>query len=52
LTLKYRELEIWVKVYSRSLKMVPFENMGTVSYSPSIATIAVSLAVSEIFRVK
>ena len=29
-----------------TLKTVPFENVGTVSYSHSIATMAVSLAVS------
>jgi len=39
-------------VHSRSLKVVPFESLGTVSYSPSIVTMAVSLAVSEIFSVK
>jgi len=32
--------------------MVSFENVGTVSYSPFIITMGVSLAVSEIFSVK
>ena len=32
--------------------MVPFESSGTVSYSHSIVTIAVSLAISEIFSIK
>ena len=32
--------------------MVPFESLGTVSYSPSIVTMPVSLAVCEIFSVK
>ena len=31
---------------------VPFESMGTVSYSPSIVTMAVSVAVCEIFSIK
>jgi len=31
---------------------VPFESFGAVSYSPSIVTMAVSVAVSEIFSVK
>jgi len=35
-----------------SLKMVPFESLGAVSYSPSIVTVAVSVAVCEIFSVK
>jgi len=35
-----------------SLKAVTFERLGTVSYSPSIVTMAVSLAISEIFSIK
>jgi len=34
------------------VKLVPFESLGAVSYSPSIATIAVSVAVCEILSVK
>jgi len=32
--------------------MVPFESMGMVSYSPSILTMAASLAISQIFIIK
>jgi len=35
-----------------SLKLVPFERLVAVSYSPSIVTVAVSVAVCEIFSVK
>jgi len=48
----YRDLEMWVRGHSKSLKMVPFESLGTVSYSPSIITMTVSLDISEIITVK
>jgi len=35
-----------------SLKLVPFESLGAVFYSPSIVSVAVSVAVCEIFSVK
>jgi len=35
-----------------SLKLVPFESVDAVSYSPSIVTMTVSVAVCEIFSVK
>jgi len=35
-----------------SLKLVPFESLGVVSYMPSIITMAISVAVCEIFCVK
>ena len=35
-----------------SLKLVPFESLGAVSYSPSIVPMAVSVTVCEIFCVK
>jgi len=35
-----------------SLKLVIFERLGAVSYWPSIVTVAVSVAVCEIFNVK
>ena len=31
---------------------MPFESLGAVSYSPSIVTVAVSVAVCEIFSIK
>jgi len=41
---------MWVRGHSK--KVVPFESLGTVSYLPSIVTMAVSVAILEIFSVK
>ena len=46
------DLENKVRVHSRSLKMVPFESLGMVSYSSSIVTMAVYLVISQIFSIK
>ena len=45
-----RDLEIWVIGHWRSFKLVPFESLGPVFYSPSIATMALSCIISEIKR--
>ena len=34
----YLDLEIWVKGHSKSLKLVPFESLGAVSFLSSIVT--------------
>jgi len=49
---KYHDIEIWLSGYSRSLKLLPFKSLGEVSYSLSIVTMAVSVAVCVIFSVK
>ena len=43
---------MWLRGHSRSLKLVPFKSLGAVSYSPSIVTLAVSVAVCEILAPK
>jgi len=43
---------MWVRGHSRSLKLVPFESSGAVSYSSFIVTMAVSVAVCKIFSVE
>ena len=43
---------MWDEGHSRSLKLVPFKSFGVVSYSSSIVTMAVSVAVCDIFSVK
>jgi len=43
---------MWVSGHSRLSKVVPFESLGTVSYSPAIVTMAVSVAILKIFSVK
>jgi len=35
-----------------SLKLVPFDSLVAVSYSPSIVTMAISVAVCELFSIK
>ena len=43
---------MWVRGHLRLLKVVPFESLGMVSYSPSIVTMAVSVAILEIVSIK
>jgi len=46
------DVKIWLRGHLRSLKLVPFKSLGAVSYSPSIVTMVVSVAVCEIFTIE
>jgi len=39
---------MWVKSHSTSLKLVPFESLGAVSYSASIVTMAIYCILRDI----
>jgi len=39
----YRDLEMWVRGQSRSLKIVPLESLATVSYLPSISIVTMAV---------
>jgi len=43
---------MWLRGHPRLLKLVLFKSLGAVSYLPSIVTLAVSVAVCEIFSAK
>jgi len=43
---------MWLRGHSRSLKLVPFENFGAVTYSPSVVTMAIYVVICEIFSIK
>jgi len=43
---------MWLRGHSRSLKLVPFENFGAVTYSPSLVTMAIYVVICEIFSIK
>ena len=47
----YQQCNKSLPIVNKNLKVVPFESVGTVYYSPSIVTMAVSAAISQIFSV-
>jgi len=44
----YRDLKMWVRGHSRSLKVVPFESLSTVSYLFPTLTLTLGLRVKVI----
>jgi len=46
----YRDLEIWLRGHSRSVKLVPFKSLGAVFYSPSILTGRICCRLWDILR--
>jgi len=47
---EFFDVEIEVRGHSISLKLVPFESLVAVSYSPSIVIVAISVAVCEMSK--
>ena len=47
---QYRDFEIWVRGHSRSFKLIQFESLAAVYYSPSMVTMALSCIIFEIKR--